>query len=298
MDENGKKSVFTVKKVLRALSLVCIILVFCPSFLVSCSGETMKVNVMTAIGGVEAYGEKVVDPHPVMLLCLLIPAAVLVLLFIKKFTDKKTAAIILGGTAVDLVIWFAFRSSVKNLAEENNFEFKTTGWYVLNIIVLILIIVLTALVVASKMQMDADLVSALTGGGAQNMLHQMSSAVTQAAGNAASSIGNRTKKEDTIGFCSKCGSPIAYGCKFCTSCGTPVPESMIAEAEEAKRAAEEAARKEAEEKARLAAEAEAKKKEAEQNGFSEKERPAFCRQCGAKLGPDAMFCESCGAKIE
>lgn len=293
MDENGKKSVFTVKKVLRALSLVCIILVFCPSFLVSCSGETMKVNVMTAVGGVEAYGEKVVEPHPVMLLCLLIPAVVLVLLFIKKFTDKKTATIILGGTAVDLVIWFAFRSSVKNLAEENNFEFKTTGWYVLNVIVLILIVVLTALVVASKMQMDADLVSAFTGGGAQNMLHQMSSAVTQAAGNAASSIGNRTKKEDAIGFCSKCGSPIAYGCKFCTSCGTPVPESMIAEAEEAKRAAEEA-----EEKARLAAEAEAKKKEAEQNGLKEKERPAFCQQCGAKLGPDAMFCESCGAKIE
>ena len=49
-------------------------------------------------------------------------------------------------------------------------------------------------------------------------------------------------KEDIIGYCAKCGKPITYGHKFCISCGTPVPESMIAEAEAARKAAEEAAR--------------------------------------------------------
>lgn len=289
------KSAFTVKRVLQVLSVLGIIFVFCPSFLVSCSGQNINVSVMTAVGGLSAYGEKVVDPHPIMLVCLLIPIAVLVLLFLKKFTDKKTAGIILICTIVDLVIWLIFRATVKKFAEENYCSFKTTGWYTINMIVMILVILLTVLVIVCKMQLDADLITAFTGGGTQNALNQMSAtmsqmsnAVTQIAGNVAGNVSNKVQKENVIGFCSKCGSPIAYDSKFCISCGTPVPESMIAEAEAARKAAEEAARKEAEEKARAAEEAAGK----------ESGRPMFCQQCGAKLQSDAMFCESCGTKIK
>ena len=271
-----KKSVFTIKNILRVLSLLCIVFVFCPSFLVSCSGQDMNVNVMTAVGGVEVYGEKVVDPHPIMLLCLLIPIGILVLLFIKKFTDHKSSLIIMVCAVVDFVIWLIFRSSVKKIADENYCSFKTTGWYVVNIIVLILIILLSALVVMAKWQMDAELTEVLSGGGTKVTLDkmsetmgQMSSTVKQLAENASTNIGNKMKKEDVIGFCSKCGNPILYGCKFCASCGTAVPESMLAEAE-------------------------AKRKEAEQ---SNKEKSMFCRQCGAKLKEGAMFCESCGTKV-
>lgn len=335
MGENvsEKKSVFTVKNVLRVLSLLCIIFVFCPSFLVSCSGQNVNVSVMTAVGGVSAYGEKVVDPHPIMLICLLLPAAALALLFIKKFADKQTAAIILVCSAIDLVIWLIFRSSVKKFAEESYCSFKTTGWFVINIIALIIMILFAALVAAGMMGIDADLIAIVSGGGTQNVLNQMSSAmnqmsntVTQIAGNVTNNISNKTSKEDIIGYCAKCGSGIIYGCKFCISCGTAVPESMLAEAEAAKKAAEEAeaARKEAEEKARIAAEEaarreaeekariaaeEARRKEAEMQAAAQNvqeqqvlqdnnERPMFCQQCGAKLEPDAMFCVSCGAKVE
>lgn len=290
-----KASLFTIKNILRVLSLLCIIFVFCPSFLVSCSDQTIKVNVMTAVGGVSSYGQRVVNPHPIMLICLLIPVAVLVLMFIKKFTDNKTALITAICGVVDIIVWFIFRSSVRKVAEENYCEFKTTGWYVLNIIALLLIILLSALVVLMKIQLDTDLVALFSGGGTKEALDQMSatmsqmsSAVSQLAGNVASNMGNKKQKEDTIGYCSKCGSPIAYGCKFCTSCGTPVPESMLAEAEAAKKAAEEAARKAAEEAAKKAEEA-AKKAE---------EKPKFCQNCGAKLAADAAFCESCGTKVE
>lgn len=294
---NGRKSVFSVKRILKVLSLLCIIFVFCPSFLVSCSGQKVNVSVMTAVSGVSVYGEKVVDPYPIMLVCLLIPIVMLVLLFIKKFTDNKTALIISICSIVDFVIWLVFRVSVKKIAEENYCEFKTTVWFVINMIVLILVILLSALVVMKKMQMDTDLIMVFSGGGTQDALNQMSatmsqmsSAVTQLAGNVASNISNKAQKENAIGFCSKCGSPIYYGCKFCTSCGTPVPESMIAEAEAAKKAAEEAA----EEAARKAAEEAARKEEEKK----EMERPLFCQQCGAKLSADAIFCESCGTKIE
>lgn len=322
-----KASLFTIKNILRILSILCIVFVFCPSFLVSCSGQDVKVSVMTAVGGLETtYGGRIVDPHPIMLICLLIPVISLVLLFMKKFTDNKTALIILTCGLVDFIVWLIFRSSVKKIAEENYCSFKATGVFVVNIIVLLLIILLSALVVIAKMQMDADLITMFSGGGTKEALDQMSatmsqmsSAVSQLAGNVATNIGNKKQKEkeNAIGFCSKCGSPIAYGCKFCTSCGTPVPESMLAEAEAAKKAAEEALRKEAEERARLAAEEaarkeaeerarlaeeEAKRKEAErqaaQAAQSNNVRPQFCRQCGAKLDADAVFCESCGTKVE
>jgi uncharacterized OB-fold protein/uncharacterized membrane protein len=309
-----EKSLFTVKRILRALSLLGIIFVFCPSFLVSCSGRNVNVSAMTAVGGFSAYGKRMVDPHPIMLICLLIPVAILVLMFIKKFTDNKTALITLICSIVDFVIWLIFRSSVKKIAEENYCLFKTTAWFVFNIIALILIIFLSVLVVLKKMQMDTDLINIFSGGCKQNALNQMSNAVTQIssavsqmAGNVASNISNKTSKENAVGFCSKCGSPIAYGCNFCTSCGTPVPENVLAEAE--------TTRKEVVEKAKLAEE-EAKRREAERHAV-EKEAAAsrtesvapttqenndtplfFCQQCGAKLEPDAMFCESCGAKVE
>ena len=91
------------------------------------------------------------------------------------------------------------------------------------------------------------------------------------AGNVAGNIRKRTMKEDIIGYCAKCGKPITYGHKFCISCGTPVPESMIAEAEAARKAAEEARRaEEAKREAEAARKAEeAKRKEEDKKGRSE-----------------------------
>ena len=271
-----KKSIFTVSRVLRVLALLCIVFVFCPSFLVSCSGETLKISAMTAVKGLSAYGETVVKPHPVMLLGLFIPAAVFVLLFIKKLADRNLAGIIAGCMAVDLVIWLMFRSTVMKLAEENYCIAKTTFWFVLNVIVMLLMIASAVLVAIRVWQMDTDLAEAASGGGTQAALNQISDTVkqvsgtvTQIAGNVAENMGNKTQKEPAIGYCSKCGTPITYGNKFCITCGTPVPEDMIAEAEAARKAAEEAeaARKAAEEAeaARKAAEeAETARKAAEE----------------------------------
>ena len=224
-----KKSGFTLKIVMRAMALLCMVFTFCPSFLVSCSGEDMKVSVMTAVSGVEAYGESVVDPHPVMLICLIIPVVILALLFAKKFNDKKTATLILGCTAIDLVVWFLFRTTVKKMAEENYCTFETTPWFVINIIVLLLLLGATVLIIAGKIQMDADLLSAA----------RTSNVETPTGGAATAAFENRTRDENVIGYCKKCGKPITYGYKFCKSCGTPTSESMLVAAETAEKATEE-----------------------------------------------------------
>ena len=244
----GGASIFTVKNVLRAFSLLCIIFVFCPAFLVSCSGQDVNVSVITAIRGVSQYGEKIVDPHPIMLIAVLLPIAILALLVIKKFADHQTALFVLACSAGDFLVWAIFNASVKRVAKENMCECKITVWFVFNIISLLVIMALTALVIMKKLQMDTDLITYISGGGTRTALNQMSNAVSQMsntvsqmAGNVVGNIGNKAPKANTIGFCAKCGSPIEYGCKFCTACGTPVPASLLAEAEAARNAAAEAA---------------------------------------------------------
>lgn len=289
---NQGNSLFTVKKVLRVLELLLIVFVFCPSFLVSCSGQTVNVSVMTAVGGAKAYGETVADPHPIMLICLVLPIVMLVAIFSKKMIENKVAIITLASAAIDFVVWLIFRFSVKNFAENNYCEFKTTAVYVFNIIVLILIILLAVMVVIKKMSLENDLIQFFTGGGTQNAINQMtnavkqmSSAVSQMAGNVVNNINEKNTKTPVIGYCQKCGSGIPFDCRFCTSCGTPVPETMILEAE--------AKRKEEENKIEVS------EHSGEVDGTdSLVEQSIFCSQCGSKIPADSTFCVECGAKVE
>lgn len=281
-NQEKKKFKITIKNVMRLLSALCAVFVFCPVFLVSCSDNDMNISAMTVVRGISVYGEQVVDPYPVMLICLLIPIAILVLLFIKNFSNKKTAGIIALCSIVDFVIWLIFHSTVKNKAEESYCSFKTTGWYAVNLIVILLLILFSILAAIGKIEMEKDLVELFSSGGSRKILNEMSdtvgrmsNAVGNLAGSVADNMNQRKQKEDVIGYCSKCGSPIAYGNKYCISCSAPVPESMIVEAEAAKQEA-------------------ARQGETGHKTFGVSEK--FCRYCGARLSPDAIFCESCGTK--
>jgi len=148
------KSLFTIKNIIRILSLICIIFVFCPFFLVSCSGQSVDVSVMNTMVGITYGGEKVTDPHPLLIVCLLLPIAIFVILFIKRFSEQKTAAIILGCSVIDTVVLFAFRSSVKEYAESNYCSFETTAWFVINIVILVIIALLSVTVILKILNLE------------------------------------------------------------------------------------------------------------------------------------------------
>lgn len=237
MKENN--SIFTVRTILRVLAIICIVVVFCPTFLVSCSGQNMEINVMTAVFGVKMYGEWASYPNPLMLICLILPVVIFVRLFSKKHKNRLDAMIIAICGVIDLIIWFIFKTVVKSAADKNYCTFNTTGWYTLNIISLVFIILLSVIVLIRKLEMDKNLLP-VNVGEAQETLNQMSNAVTKIADNISSNVRNRKAMgNDTIGYCGKCGSPIEYGCDFCTSCGTPVPQSMKDEADAERKAATE-----------------------------------------------------------
>ena len=302
-----RKPLLTVRNIVRMLALFCIVFVFCPSFMVSCSGQTMEVDVTTAIQGVTMYGETIVKPVPAMLVCLLLPIAVFAILSIKKWNDAKTAIMTFVCTGIDLVVWIVFYIAVKKLAEENYCSFKATGWYTFNLIVLIAMGILSLFVMIRKLSFDSVLANAGTQDALSQMstaITQMSATVTQLAGNAVDNAKQKKQKVEYIGYCAKCGSGIEFDCKFCVNCGTPVPKAMIEEAI-ARKEVEEKAKLEAEEKARQEAEAKASEAEPE-NGFisnidTESNHAVIashCQNCGAELSVDAKFCESCGAKVK
>ena len=243
---NETKPFFTINKLLKALSALCIIFVFCPAFLVSCSGEDIEVGVMTAVKGLSAYGETVSEPSPFMLVCLVLPILILVALSLKKISDKKAALITMGCAIADVIVWLMFKVAVKEMAEENYCDFKVTGWYYINFSILLVMIVISLLVVINKLRMERDLLGSFSNAGVKNALEQMSNSVGQMsetvshiAGGVVSTIKEKSVKEDVIGYCSKCGKPIVYGCKFCMTCGTAVPENILAEAEAAQKAEKE-----------------------------------------------------------
>lgn len=157
-EETEKKPLITTKRILRLFLLMCVAFVFCPMFMVSCSGQKIEVDVMTAVGGVSLYGESVVKPHPVMLLCLLIPAVILVLSFMKKTKGKKFAWCSFVGLIANFVLWIIFKMTVEKIAEENFCTCETTGWYYANLVVMALSIITMIPVIAGVVRFDTDLI--------------------------------------------------------------------------------------------------------------------------------------------
>ena len=159
----NNKPVFTAGRLIRLLSIVCFIIVFCPTFMVSCSGQERGISVMTAVGGIESYGETVVEPHPIMLVCVLLPIAVFVLFTIRKPEEKKRSTAAAGCALADLFVWMYFRLAAKRIAAQNYCDFRSTGWYVLNMISLIGIAVLSVLIFMNRLTEDSDIAEAVSG---------------------------------------------------------------------------------------------------------------------------------------
>ena len=318
-----KKSGITVRTILKGLTLLCIIFFFCPSFLVSCSGEKASINAMTGVIGVSDDFSTYADPHPILLICLVIPLVAFVGLFIKRH-GKSIVTALIGCMAVDIIVWILFRSGVKAVAENWNCSFSTTLWFYLNIISQFLILIISLLVSLGRIQLDGKIVDAVSKGNTDEAIRNITETVSKMSdtvSNMAKSAQNMAQNivasdQEYIGFCQKCGTHIPYGNKFCVSCGAPVPEDLIIAAENAKQEAEAAARRAAEETeaarkkaedaairevdASLNSDANDAAREdviAKDDFISSPEPERFCTNCGAKISENAKFCIECGTKI-
>ena len=159
MEITNKKPAVSIRSILKLLAAICFVMTFCPAFLVSCSG-TMSVNVMTAVEGVTVYGETMIEPHPWMLVCFVLPLLIIGVLFVRSLGERESAALVFISSAADIGIWIAFRAAVKRIAEANYCTFETTGWFAVNMVSLSLILLLSLFVFVGIRYMDADLLQA------------------------------------------------------------------------------------------------------------------------------------------
>lgn len=267
MAENNGKSLFTARQIMRVLSFICIVVVFCPSFLVSCSGQSKGISVMTAVGGLSVYGESIAKPQPLMLICLLLPAVILALLFMKKLPEKQNALIIAICGISDFVIWMIFKAVVKKIAEDHYCEFKSTGWYLLNNLALFFLILFGILILLQKLEMDTDILSLLSGGGTQGAMNKMSESLAKISDSLTKSSDSATKASDSPTEISKTETKT-------TDSSTEISETQTKNSEAAND---------------LTGKAVSHAEEIE-------EKPKFCQECGKPLDPDAAFCKYCGTK--
>ena len=274
MAENNGKSLFTARQIMRVLSFICIIVVFCPSFLVSCSGQSKGISVMTAVGGLSVYGESIAKPQPLMLICLLLPAVILALLFMKKLPEKQNALIIAICGISDFVIWMIFKSVVKKIAEDHYCEFKSTGWYLLNNLALFFLILFAILILLQKLEMDTDILSLLSGGGTQGAMNKMSESLAKISDSLTKSSDSVTKRSDSATKASDSPTEISKTETKTTDSSTEISETQTKNHEVANDLTEKAG----------------------SHAEEEEEKPKFCQECGKPLDPDAAFCKYCGTK--
>lgn len=231
-------SIFTVRNILKVLSVICAIFFFCPTFMVSCSGQSVNVSAMSTVGEMTVFGEKVADAHPYMLILLALPIIILVILFMDLMDDLKAAILMMLCTGSDFAIWIAFRYFVKKAAEENYCTYQSTAWFTLNMIVLAVIFIIDVLIAMEKIYLESDLLVVIEKTGMTKAVKRTASSgqrkiaqMGKSAGNAAGAAGDRKTavKGKVIGYCSKCGSPLVEGNRFCSACGKAVPEELLKE---------------------------------------------------------------------
>ena len=274
MAENNGKSLVTARQIMRVLSFICIVVVFCPSFLVSCSGQSKGISVLTAAGGLSVYGETIAKPQPLMLVCLLLPAVILALLFMKKLSEKQNALIIAICGISDFVIWMIFKAVVKKIAEDHYCEFKTTGWYLLNNLALFFLILFALLILLQKLEMDTDILSLLSGGGTEGAMNKMSESLAKISDSLTKSSDSVTKRSDSATKASDSPTEISKTETKTTDSSTEISETQTKNSEAANDLTGKAV----------------------SHAEEEEEKPKFCQECGKPLDPDAAFCKYCGTK--
>ena len=225
-----KPPVVTARRIMKIIAIFCIIVCFCPTFLVSCSGRDIDVTVMDASFGMSYRGESVTDPYPFMILCLLIPVAALIVLYLKKIKDKMSSLAISIAMGLDIILWIVFYFGVRAIAEENYCDFKATGWYLLNMLAMIGMTVLGVMVYLRKFYYDGNLLEPETAQKAREKITQVSKTVSTSVSKMTADVSKtviEVAPEDIIGYCNKCGTPLSKDSRFCVKCGTPVPEVLM-----------------------------------------------------------------------
>ncbi|MCR5667366.1 MAG: zinc ribbon domain-containing protein [Eubacterium sp.] len=192
------------KHIIQIISLVAIVIFFLPTFVVSCSGESMKLSAMRLTIGVRSDGYTMVSPQLVCSCLIIIPVLLLLVWLIKFKLDHSTKNIItLVFSAVDVGMWCAVAAGVKHEAGQYYFQSRVTFWFVLNLILLFIALFLAICMNMKKLSGETSL--------------------TELFGIISNTAPNTNAVDAGPWNCTNCGTMMKGQANFCYKCGAPKP---------------------------------------------------------------------------
>ena len=159
----------TPKNLMKVFSVLCLVLFFCPVFLVSCGNSELsrELSAFELAHGIEnvetdsddnnndsALTASIVEisgldeankPHFILYALIVLPALMLLFLILKDVKNRNVAFITMFLATIDLTAWGMFTYEVKKTAEGAMLLFKVTPWYVINIVSLLVVLALSFL---------------------------------------------------------------------------------------------------------------------------------------------------------
>lgn len=184
------------RNIIRALSLILVCMFFVPTFLVSCSDQEVTLSAGQIMKGIEFQGEKIVQAYPVMIFYLLLPVSLFIIWCIRSGIQEKVQSIYtILASGIDTVIWFVLSARVEEEAKRNYCTFETTGWFWVNIFLLIAVLIFGVCLCSNTLKTDTPLFQA----------HNQIPAVPPAG--------------KTTWICPQCRKENMLSEKFCISCG-------------------------------------------------------------------------------
>ena len=161
----------SVKKIIQGLSAVCFLMLFCPTFLASCAGESEGVSVWKLMDSIELWGEEIIEGQFYIGAFFVIPIVIFLGVTLKHDWFEKSV-LVLVTAAVGVSMWAWLYISLKNAAEREYLEFRTTGCYWINMLSLLGISFAAERVISKKATIDDEIVHPTNGNGSVSSISQ------------------------------------------------------------------------------------------------------------------------------
>lgn len=243
------KKYLNAKNLIRLLGILLIVLFFVPSFLVSCTYSSYdttsyKLSAFKVMTGVKIEGEQYLEPSIVAVIFLLLPIAILVITFLKKYLSNLVMNIVITAcSGVDFLAWLVLSARVKAGAADLYCVSKPMAGFVFNVLFTLIILAGGILALTKVIDLDKCFLEpgyffpGKNGGGAAEGGQSAVAAVCANCGakipagnkfcNACGTPVAETAPAQTV--CANCGAEIPAGNKFCNACGTPVATAPVTE---------------------------------------------------------------------
>jgi hypothetical protein len=182
------------------------------------------------------------DPQWICIVALIVPLELLLGWFIRKKETEKPEQQIFSmsiETIIDIIFWIWYKHKFTKMAEDYLCVANITGWYVINLILLFVVLIILLCVMMGIIGLEQpfdEIMPMVKAGSVSEMYHkkteqpfqkademvvpnEQSSNDTDKNSESINSMDTENIEIESDGFCTKCGAKLLKNSRFCMQCG-------------------------------------------------------------------------------